>query len=409
MMNLAGTPYGNVKIQSFFAYCVCGLFVALQFMVQGSVSLMVPELIQAFNIDIAGIGLLSSCFFYPYVFMQIPMGRFISRYGVKRVLFYSACLLSVGCVVFLTATGFYQAMFARMLMGLASAAGVVSTLEVISLLFAVRWFGLLAGIMDVVSMMGAVAGEWFIPRTMEDIGWDGFILIIAIVTFLLALFARVFLPCRPQLKEQDNSQEQSVIFEVLRNKHIWKISIYGGLVFALVNCFAAMWAVPYFSLVFDSSVAVADIVSFVFIGTAIGAPFIGLLGGCRHQARRIMLLCGVVCIVLLWVVIYCPISEQMLRVSLLLMGIACGVYVIPYVQVKKWCDVHHISVALGMVNMIEVLIGTVLFQPLIGFLLNVSGGRVSVFSYHFAFSMLLIGLLFSVVIVFFDGKDRFEK
>ena len=408
MNNSTRKSYEYSGLKSLLAFSVCAIFVALQFMLQGAVSLMVPELQHAFNVDMAGIGLLSSCFFYPYVFMQIPMGRFVSRYGVRRVMFYSACLLAVGCLLSHAATGFCQALTGRMLMGVASAAGVVSTLEVISLLFTVRWFGLMTGVMDVVSMIGAAAGEWFIPWEMAHTGWEGVFLLFSMMALCIAVVAWVLLPCRSEGKDICNSdgQSHSIILRVLREKRIWNVSIFGGLIFALVNSFAAMWAIPYFTVVFSDSAPVADIVSMVFIGVAIGAPVIGYLSGDRNQAKRLMILCSIVCCVLFWCVTYYPVSEILVSLCLLSMGMACGAYVIPFVLVKKWVEPASVSAAMGMVNMIEVLIGTVIFQPLVGLLLGYSSSEVTLASYQFSFGTLLVGLLCSVVSAFGGGKEK---
>ena len=73
MKRATGKSYDYSGVKSLFAYGVCAMFVALQFMLQGSISLMVLEFQHAFGMDMAGIGLLSSCFFYPYVFMQIDL------------------------------------------------------------------------------------------------------------------------------------------------------------------------------------------------------------------------------------------------------------------------------------------------------------------------------------------------
>ena len=176
--------------------------------------------------------------------------------------------------------------------------------------------------------------------------------------------------------------------------------------FALVNCFAAMWAIPYFALVFDGSISVADVVSLVFVGVAIGAPIIGYFSSCQHQARRLMIVCSIACSLLFGFVLYYPVSEALVSFCLLLMGIACGAYVIPFVQVKKWSESSVLSPALGMVNMIEVVVGTVIFQPLIGLLLNSSGVEATVVSYRFAFHVLLIGLVCGVISAIYGGAGK---
>ena len=73
-------------ILTFIIIFLGGMFVLYQFLLQGSTSLMVPQLMEDLCINLTQIGFLSAAFFYPYVLLQIPAGILADKYGARNVL-----------------------------------------------------------------------------------------------------------------------------------------------------------------------------------------------------------------------------------------------------------------------------------------------------------------------------------
>ena len=69
-----------------FMWFVAASFITYMFLLQTSVSVMIPNLMRDFDIDTLGMGLLSSSFFYPYIVFQVPAGILIDWYKPKRVM-----------------------------------------------------------------------------------------------------------------------------------------------------------------------------------------------------------------------------------------------------------------------------------------------------------------------------------
>ena len=62
---------------------VLGLFT---FLLQGSPSVMIPQLMKTYDIDVIKIGVLTSSFFYTYIILQIPSGIAVDLWGPRRIL-----------------------------------------------------------------------------------------------------------------------------------------------------------------------------------------------------------------------------------------------------------------------------------------------------------------------------------
>ena len=61
----------------FYPYFICGLaslFYVYDFVIRVIPAAITPSLMQQYQINVEGLGLLSSCFFFGYMFMQIPSG-----------------------------------------------------------------------------------------------------------------------------------------------------------------------------------------------------------------------------------------------------------------------------------------------------------------------------------------------
>ena len=73
----------------FLPWAIWGLAALLglyTFLLQGAPSVMIPQLMQTFRIDVIQIGVLTSSFFYTYILMQIPAGILIDIWGPRRAL-----------------------------------------------------------------------------------------------------------------------------------------------------------------------------------------------------------------------------------------------------------------------------------------------------------------------------------
>ena len=96
---------------------------------------MIPELMQAFNIDITYIGILSSSFFYTYIVMQIPSGLLIDIYGPRRIIVYGTLICTLSIFWFAYSTHFYEVLISRMVIGFA-----LSPMVIITFCLITRWF-----------------------------------------------------------------------------------------------------------------------------------------------------------------------------------------------------------------------------------------------------------------------------
>ncbi len=371
-------PRAGTTPRAVCAYLVVGLFVSLQFVLQGVISLMVPDLKADLGMTEASVGMLSSLFFYPYVLLQIPAGRLLSLLGARTLMVLAGLLMSLGCLIQGWSDNATQMMIGRFLMGVGAAPGIICFLRTVECSFPPLLFGLFASGMEVFGMFGAGVGDFLIPSGLESLGWQGIFKLFSVLVLLPVVGSFLFL--RDDDREDTSSGSENGVDDgvgrnshwqaVFRKRDVWLAALYSGLMFAVMNAFAALWAIPFL----DSDPACVGrsghIVGMAFIGAAVGTPIMGWLGDHHLNIRRTMLACGIGSIGLMLVLLSGYINIDFYYLVMFLLGLCASSYMLPFVLMNQWLRGEQLTIGLALTNGVSVLIGALIYQPVIGWLIS---------------------------------------
>ncbi len=391
---------------------LAAIFVFYLFLLQASTSVMVPELMRTFHIDAGRVGLLSASYFYTYIFLQMPAGRFVDRYGARLMLSLSMLGCALACWLFATAHSLFVAEFSRILMGVFTATGVVGALYLASNWFAPERFATLVGLTEMLGMLGGALGQMLLAFSVSDYGWRSTILICAAIGLLGALLTAVIVRDHPNYELHYHARLQtantSILFEfwqILKLPQAWLNGIFAGLVFAVITGFAALWSVPYLMKLYSISLTTAASTSaMVFWGAALGGPFTGWLADYLGKPRLLMFAGTALSLLTCLLIFYLPgLPLIAMFILLFLLGFFCSAYVLPFALVANIVPSTLRCTAMGFTNMMCILLGAPLVQPLIGWLLQhmhnyllVDISSFTVQNYQWAFSILPLGLLLAL-------------
>ena len=400
---------------------VGGTFVLYQFLLQGSTSLMVPDLVQSLCVDLSKIGFLSSAFFYPYILLQIPSGMLADRFGSRKVLLISTLMLGAGAFAFSISGGFISADISRIIMGAASAPGVACAMSL-----AARWypkkFILVAGIIEMMGMIGGAVGDYVLSLIIHDHGWRFAMMICAAMGMVLFIAIFLIVCNRPkiemvvsqefQTRDSVNNEFWSHLKSILVNKEIWKVCLYGGLIFTIISAFASLWAIPFFSTLYSemSRHAISKATALIFIGAAIGAGMSGFLTN-KLPSKIIKIIFSLAATVSFASILFIHVSFEVMEGLCLILGICSGTYILPFASVEANAPKEAKGLAMGFTNMVIIGIGGPIFQPVIGWMINVYDassfgcGMKTIASFQFSLMPILIGLIVSVFLSF-SMKNR---
>ncbi|MCH9644278.1 MAG: MFS transporter [Gammaproteobacteria bacterium] len=387
-----------------------GFFFA-EYFARVSPSVMVPELMRAFQVNAFKLGSLSAFFYYAYVSMQIPVGALVDRFGPRLLLSVMAALCGFSCLLFSWTHSLGVAELSRFLMGFSAAFAFVGALKLASIWFAPSRFGFIAGATQALGMLGAAVGEGPVSVLVHHIGWRDTLQLIAIVLLALSLLIVLIVRDNPknwQAKEKTVRQFSmlSGLIKVLKTPQTWVNGIIVGFLYAPTAAFAELWGANYLHHVHHIGAEVAaTAVGMIFIGWAIGSPIAGWISDRIQRRKPIIMTSIVLSAVMLSITLYMPnISETALFVLLFLYGLFNVGVATSYAVAAEIIPRNIAGTSMSFANMASVLIGAC-FQPIIGKILDSlwSGqmqNGIAVYSSHdYQMAMLTLPLCFVISLI----------
>lgn len=181
----------------FIVYLLAASFYLYEFMLQIAPGVMTFELMRDFNIQAAGLGVISAFFYYAYTPMQLPAGLFYDRFGPRILITFATLICASGALLFAATKITYIAAAGRFLMGIGSAFAFIGVLIIVANWFPPSYFALFAGITQLMGSVGAIVGETPLALAVDCFGWQKTLLLVAGIGFILALFIWLIVRDKP--------------------------------------------------------------------------------------------------------------------------------------------------------------------------------------------------------------------
>jgi len=350
------------------------LFYLYEFILQVSPSIITQELSNDFSITTASLGFMAAAYYYAYTLMQIPAGILYDRFGPRRLLTSAIICCALGAFLFANTSMIAVATLGRFLMGFGSAFSFVGTLLLVSRWFPPARFAFIAGLVEMMSCVGAIVGTASLSKIIAHWDWRIIMTDLALIGITLALLVAIIVRDAPaDMTKLINTKKKSLhnFYEVCRNNQTWFTALYSFFVWAPITAFAALWGIPFLSAAHNiSTMEAAKACTMIWIAIGIGCPLLGWWSdkvGQRCLPLRIVAILGLLALSIL---IYSPyLSPFMLYSLLFIFGLAASGQSLAFGVVKDNNQIHAVGTAIGINNMATVA-GGALFQPLIGLLLH---------------------------------------
>lgn len=393
-----------ISLQGILICSIAALFCSYQFMLQGAPSVMVPQLMFAFNLDVTDIGWLTSSFLYLYLLFQVPGGYLADRCNARLLLAACSLLMAAACYWFSVSETIWSASASRAFMGVITAPVIVVCMTLASRWFPERHFPTLSGLIEAFALAGGGVGPMVLPDIMACYGWQGAMQAAALFGVVLAGLIALFVKSKPPLTLCDLSPHEDskpMIATGLDRTSLLLCCLYGFGLFAIITSFAGLWGIPFFYERFPGrEAAIADMVSLLFVGAAIGAPLLGWLACLLGKNRIIMITSATFSPLFFSLLIFWPCSMTVTGLLCFLAGVSSGGYMLAFSAVKRICPHGRPGMLLAVTNGSMLLAGPVM-QPLIGVILeNLGGGdtaSLTIGVYQLAFVPLLVCQLLALL------------
>jgi MFS family permease len=409
--------YKDASSSKFTPWIMWGLgalFYCYEVFLQASPSVMVPDLMKAFNVGAARLGHLAAFYFYAYAAMQIPVGVTIDRYGPRRLLTIATLTCALGAFIFSTATVLTQAEVGRLFIGFGAAFAAIGCMKLTAVWFPLNRFALLVGLMMMMGMAGAIGSEAPLALMIEALGWRHSMLTMAILGGILAVMIWFFVRDKPTEEAHAplESKQDTLINGLKRliiNKQVWLVAIYGGLMFAPTSAFAMLWGVPFIMEKYHIfRPQAAWIISFTFMGWIVGSPLLGWFSDKIQRRLPTLYLSAIGTFFALVLIIYWTSPIWYSYILMFSFGFFSSGFLPSFSIIREINPPNISATALGYMNMIN-MIGGALLQPLIGWFLDLrwkgqlaDGSPVyDIADYHQALAVLPVLCFLALIVLFF--------
>lgn len=412
--------YYKIHVLPWIMFAIVVSFYSFAYFLRVSPSTMKTELIQHFNISAGQFGHLAAFFYYAYTPMQIPVGVLLDKYGVRTSLVIACLICTLGVSVFISAESSYLlACFGRFLMGLGAAFGYISVLKISSLWLPTRHFALAAGLTTTLAMISAIFSDYYLSKWVHVIGYKDALNSIVLTGIILAVIIFLFLRNRPRPEHAHRIPPYRSSFPELRSglrvifsrPQTWYIGAVGALMYMPASVLMDLWGIPFFQDAYAlTPEKAAQLMMMPFIGWIIGAPFIGYYSDKIGLRRPPLIISNIGALLIMLFILYFPyVPFFFMNVSLFLLGLFSSGQILVFSLIREKNSNKLSGTSTGTTNFM-IMMGGAIFQPLVGILLNLHWGShktllnglqaFTVTDYHFALSVIPVGLAISTFFAF---------
>ncbi len=361
--------------------CALGaIFYCYEYFLRVAPSVMFNEIATHYQIEAVAFGNLVAFYYYAYTPMQLPVGVLMDRFGARKILTLACFLCAVGTFLFVATPTLLVGQAGRFLVGFGSAFAYVGVLTLASTWLPSRAFAMFAGLACSLGMLGAISGDLTMTMLLEEIGWKSTLVYAAAMGLILTPIIWMVVKDKPHMTQSgkvvDKPKEWhplSGLFIIIKNPQMWLNGLIGSFMFLPIAAFAELWGVPFLKegKGFSSQEAAIG-VSMVFLGFAVGGPFWGWLSDSIRRRLIPMMLGALLSCATLSASIYLDgLGYFTTLFFLFLVGLFSSAQILVFAVGRDNNTHGHTGTAMAFTNML-VMVGGVVLQPMIGYLLDLS-------------------------------------
>ena len=390
---------------------LAAVFYCYEYLLRVAPSVMNAELMQHYQINDFQLGSLTAYYYYIYAPMQLPVGLLVDRYGPKRLMIGACLSCAVGAYLFVCSDILLIAKLGRFLVGLGSAFAFVGVLKLATMYLPKNHFAVVSGTTMALGQLGAMMGDVLLTVMISYDGWQQASIHAAmfglLLTFALAVtfrFSNKFVSEEHGIAADAPSTSEVIksFCELTRNRELWKTSLMGCLLWVPIVVFAEYLGIDYLKSAYGmSSEQAAMANAMIFIGMASGGPLVTSLSN-TLQSRLLPIKVGsVISTVCMSLVLYFTnMPVVLLFLCLYLTGLSTSTQVIVFPMAEEIATKKSAGTAMALTNMM-VMISGIIFQPLTGYLLNITDSNAlshSASDFQFAFSYIPFAIILTLAV-----------
>ncbi|OGT29802.1 MAG: hypothetical protein A3E87_05580 [Gammaproteobacteria bacterium RIFCSPHIGHO2_12_FULL_35_23] len=380
-------------------------FYCLDYFFRISPSLVLIQLMQQYHTNPFGISLFASAFYIGYLIFQIPAGLILDHYQLLRSLIVIILLCILSFILFIFSHQFYIGIILRLMIGVTSACSFIGVLYIARVFIKAQYFTFISGLTIAIGTLTASFIQIINAYLLNFLTWHATLTLfsflgVLVVIFLLLIPDKQLIP-NFHYEPLPVSDTLKNITQLISNKAFFLNSMIGGLFYLPTSLLTAVWGISFFKSSYHIPITHASSMIFmVFIGWAIGSPFIGLLADSFKYPRVLVTLLACCAALSIWLVLFeANFIGSFLPLLLFLFGLFSSSQVMVWHNFHKICPQKLSGIGIASTNML-IMLFVAIAHPLVGYMINLGYQKqlfLSTNSYLYGLSlipwMFLLGIL----------------
>ncbi|HKX04237.1 MAG TPA: MFS transporter, partial [Methylomirabilota bacterium] len=169
----------------------------IAFLHRAAPGVIAKELMQAFRMTGAEVGLLSAMYFYSYAGFMVPGGLLIDGAGPRWVIAGGGLVMGLGSLAMGLAASPLALFAGRLLVGLGATVTFTGALKIATNWFPPSQFGMMSALTATVGILGALVGSAPLAVLVAGFSWRGALILVGAVTMAGALLCAGLVRDRP--------------------------------------------------------------------------------------------------------------------------------------------------------------------------------------------------------------------
>ena len=235
-------PQGRILV---FLLTVFAAGYLLSSLLRGVTAALAPIFTQEFSVSPAQLGLLAGSYFASFALLQLPMGMFLDRYGVRAVMVVSLTIATLSCFAFAAALSFPGLFWARLLSGVGVSACLIAPLTAARLWTPAPMQQRINSWMLMAGALGLVLGTLPSESVATAYGWRPLFMALGVLFGAVAGLIALYAPRHTRSNEQGTTGIVSGYAQVVRAPYTWKIGALGLLNYAILVAVQTLWVGPW--------------------------------------------------------------------------------------------------------------------------------------------------------------------
>ncbi len=263
----------SMIIRVFFPFAF-GYFLSYLYRVVNAV--IAPDLTADMGLGADVLGLLTASYFLTFAIFQIPLGVLLDKFGPRKVEAYLLVFAAAGAALFSLAESSVSLVLARALIGFGVSACLMAAFKAFTVFYEPAKLPMVNGFIMTAGGLGALVGTAPTEAIVQEFGWRGGFMGLAVLTLLCALAVYMLVPSSKRPDHQVTIAEQLVgVRSVFSSKFFWRIAPVTMMNQASFISVQSLWAGPWHHDI--AGLARVDVANHLFwVAAAMVAGFLSL-------------------------------------------------------------------------------------------------------------------------------------